>query len=133
MSGERRIRGVDIIGTRVYDVEGTLLGRVHDVRITPGPYETQDSGKPAYVITGLVIGAVAVGTRLGYGRGRMTGPWPVTAIFRRLAGRSLVVDRADVVERSEDAYRLRRRAAELRSLLDVDPATSESGAGRGSA
>ncbi len=133
MSGEHRIRGVDIIGTRVYDVEGTLLGRVHDVRITPGPSETPDSGKPAYVISGLIVGPAAVGTRPGYGQGRMGGPWPVAAIFRRLAGRSIVVDWADVVERSEDEYRLRRRAAELRSLFDVDPATSESGAGRGSA
>lgn len=133
MSGGRRIRGVDIIGTRVYDVDGALVGRVHDIRITPGPHETADTGKPAYVITGLIVGPAAVGTRLSYGRGQMTGPWPITAIFRRLAGRSSVVDWADVVERSEDEYHLRCRADELRSLLEVDPGSSSSGAGRGSA
>ncbi|MGN6752079.1 MAG: PRC-barrel domain-containing protein [Intrasporangium sp.] len=126
----RRTRGVDIIGTRVYDADDRLVGRVHDIRITPGTHGTPDAGKPAYVITGLIVGPAAVGTRLGYGHGRMAGPWPMTWIFRWLAGRSVVVDWSDVVEHGEDEYRLRKRAGELRSLLEVDPLRSETGAGR---
>lgn len=130
MSGVRRTRGVDIIGARVYDADGRVVGRVHDIRITPGKHALPDAGEPAYVITGLVVGPAAVGTRLGYGHGRMAGPWPITSIFRWLAGRSVVVDWSDVVEHGEDEYRLRKRADELRSLLEVDPLRSETGAGR---
>lgn len=130
MSAGRRLRGVDLIGARLYDAEGRLIGRVHDIRITPSAHETPDTGTPAYVITGLVVGPVAVGARLGYGSRQMSGPWPITAIFRRLARRSRVVDWADVVEHGEDEIHIRRRAAELQSRLDVDPLRSETGAGK---
>ncbi|HET7305173.1 MAG TPA: hypothetical protein VFJ12_11575 [Segeticoccus sp.] len=124
------MRGADLIGTTVVDADGHTVGSVHDLRLAAGVTPTADSGRPAYGISGLVVGPVAVSQRLGYGRGQMSGPWPLTSLFRWLARRSYVVDWADVVERSPKQLRLGVRQADLRSVLEVHPERDESGAGR---
>ena len=71
----------DLFGSEVVDEAGRGAGRVHDVRLVQeGPVV---GGFGAGLrLDGLVVGRRAVGSRLGYERGKMRGPLPV----RLLAG-----------------------------------------------
>lgn len=106
------MRASEIIGRRVLDPHGRDIGRVHDIRI-------ERSGD-AYRICGLTVGPVAVAQRLGYGRGQMNGPWPLTVLFRALASRSLFVPWADVVSLPSGAVQIRRSERDLPSVRDAD-------------
>jgi hypothetical protein len=114
------MRSAQIVGCRVIDRDGVDIGLVRDIRIAAGAAPEPDSGHPAYGITALVVGSVGVAQRLGYGRGQMGGPWPLTSLFRALARRSLVVDWADVASHSVDRIEIRRRRSELQSVLEAD-------------
>lgn len=95
------MRSVDLLGVEAVDRAGRVVGTVHDIRLGSGATPTQDSGEPAFAIRALVIGSAGYAHRLGYGRGEMAGPWPLTLFFRRMARRSIVVPWSDV-ERIDD-------------------------------
>lgn len=81
----------DILGSEVIDAQGRRIGRTHDVRmVREGP--PQGTFGPSYQITGLIIGGAAVGSRLGYDRGGIDGPWPLKRFFRRFDRRRRYVD-----------------------------------------
>jgi hypothetical protein len=85
------MRAVDLIGARVYDVDGAELGAVHDLVFEAQGAHIVDSGQPAYRLTALECGAVGVAHRLGYGQRDMTGPWPLNRLLARLTQRSMTV------------------------------------------
>ena len=64
----------DLLHSRVTDVDGVDLGGVKDVLVD------RDTG---FVVEGLVVGGYYA-TRLGFERGGTQGPWPISALFRRL-------------------------------------------------
>ncbi|GAB3489900.1 PRC-barrel domain-containing protein [Flexivirga lutea] len=92
------MRAVDLLGLAAVDTAGRSLGKVHDVRLETGAPPTPDSGEPAFAISALLIGKAGYAHRLGYGRGQMAGPWPLTSFFRRMANRSVLVPWSDVTE-----------------------------------
>ena len=79
----------DLLHSHVVDVDGVDLGRVKDVLVTQeGP---QVGGHDAaFVVDGLVVGGYYA-TRLGFERGGAQGPWPISALFRRLECRARFV------------------------------------------
>jgi|SRR5579875_1419049 len=92
------MRTLDIIGAQVRDERGELLGIVHDLLLESGASPLPDSSEPAFAISKLVVGPAGIGHRLGYGRGEMNGPWPLTLILKRLAARSTQIPWSEVVE-----------------------------------
>ena len=81
----------DLLHSRVIDVDGVDLGRVKDVLVD------RDAD---FLVEGLVVGGYYA-TRLGFERGGAQGPWPISALFRRLERRARFVP-WDAVERCED-------------------------------
>src|SRR5438045_1964266 len=74
----------ELLHARVIDSDGADLGGVDDVLLVQdGPF--LDPFGAAFRVEGLVVGHRAVGTRLGYHRGDVTGPWLLKAFFSRLA------------------------------------------------
>ena len=66
----------ELLSHEVLDAEGVRLGRVHDVRVARDDRRIHE----------LVVGLGAIGYRLGYPTGRITGPWlvrRVVGLFRR--------------------------------------------------
>jgi hypothetical protein len=106
------MRATQLIGCRVYDADGQLLGHVHDLRFeaTPPPPD-QDTGWTCR-LTGLACGRTAIGHRLGYGMGDMTGPWPLRALFTRGYQRRLEIDWTDVTRFQRPRIDVRRRRAD---------------------
>jgi len=106
------MRTLDLLGAEAVDTDGRALGRVHDVRLETGAQPTQESGEPAFAICALVIGTTGYAHRLGYGRGAMAGPWPLTVLFRRLAQRSISVPWSAVDEVGEGRVTVRASAVQ---------------------
>jgi sporulation protein YlmC with PRC-barrel domain len=90
------VRATDLLGLRVYTREGTNIGAVQDLHITRRPDPLGDSGTPAYQVTAIEGGAVGVAHRLGYARGDVIGPWPISAVFVWFARRSWTVPWHDI-------------------------------------
>lgn len=88
------MRATELIGCTVHDPAGALIGHVHDLRFhTTGSHDTGWHSR----LTGIACGKRApLGHRLGYGIGDMTGPWPLSVLFRRLRQRSIEIDWADI-------------------------------------
>ena len=85
----------DILESEVVDVQGRHIGKVREVRLVrEGP--AQGAFGPSYQISGLIFGGAAVGSRLGYGRGGIDGPWPLKKFFRSLERQRKYVDWAAV-------------------------------------
>ena len=79
----------DLLDRAVFDVDGRRLGEVQDVLVSQS--EPLLSGRPAaLIVEGLVVGG-RQGTRLGFERGGAEGPWPISALFRRLERRARLV------------------------------------------
>jgi sporulation protein YlmC with PRC-barrel domain len=73
----------DLLGAEVVDVDGLAIGQVHDVRLVQdGPL--QGTFGAGLRVVGLLVGPMAVASRLGYERRRMHGPWAVAALARHL-------------------------------------------------
>jgi sporulation protein YlmC with PRC-barrel domain len=106
------MRASELIGRRVLDPRGHEIGRAHDIRI--------EQSRDAYRISGLTVGPVALAQRLGYGRGEMEGPWPLTVLFRALASRSLFVPWSDVTDLPQGTVQIRRSEHELGSVRQAD-------------
>lgn len=80
----------ELFGTKVFDRDGTALGKVHDARLVQdGPLVTGFGA--ALRVDGLVVGEGAVAVRLGYHRNRITGPWILRALAQRVEHRTRYV------------------------------------------
>lgn len=84
------MRASDLVQRRVLDAAGAHIGVVVDVKLVAGK---QDAAAPAlsYALAGLVVARRDRGSLLGYGHGRMAGPWPLSAIADRAYRRLLWV------------------------------------------
>ena len=98
----------DILHREVVDAEGRNLGEVQDILVSQdGP---QRGGHDAtMVVEGLVVGG-GQGTRLGFERGGAQGPWPLSAIFRRLERRARFVPWDAVTFSDSGPLRVQRSA-----------------------
>ena len=94
----------DLLHSRVVDVDGVDLGQVKDVLVTQeGP---QVGGHDAALaVDGLVVGGYYA-TRLGFERGGAQGPWPISALFRRLERKARFVPWDAVESCDPDIVRL---------------------------
>ena len=89
----------ELLDRPVFDADGRRLGEVQDVLVHQGePLLSGHSG--ALIVEGLVVGG-RQGTRLGFERGGAQGPWPISALFRRLERRARFVP-WDVVASCDD-------------------------------
>src|SRR5947208_2518282 len=73
----------ELLDCRVVDGSGADIGRVRDVRLVQDGPLTGAFGAGLRV-QGLVVGPALAGTRLGYGRTGMSGPWLLAAPLRLL-------------------------------------------------
>jgi hypothetical protein len=104
------VRLSELIHAKVVDEDGRRRGRVHDVRLVQdGPLSGADA---AFRVDAVVIGAGSLGTRLGYLRGGVKGPWLLRTVFGRLERRASVVPMGDV-EWDAAARRVTVRAATI--------------------
>jgi sporulation protein YlmC with PRC-barrel domain len=70
----------ELMESNVVTVGGKELGETHDVlMIQDGPQ--QGVFGPALRVLGLQLGAWSIGSRLGYARSEMRGPWAIRAFF----------------------------------------------------
>jgi sporulation protein YlmC with PRC-barrel domain len=82
------MRLTDLFGARLFDRDGADLGKVLDVWLVQdgppiGPFGA------ALRLDRLVAGTLGLGSRLGYERPSVTGPWPLAWHFsRRSAGQA---------------------------------------------
>jgi hypothetical protein len=96
----------DILECEIVDTHGEPIGRVHDVRlIREGP--PQGMFGPSYQVAGLVVGGAAVGTRLGFDRTSVKGPWPLKKLFTRARRKPQYVDWGAVESVGEGLVRLK--------------------------
>lgn len=112
------MRAFELLGTRVYDVDGQPVGAVRDLLFEVGGRVIKDSGRPAYRLTALECGPVGVAHRLGYGRRVMTGPWPLTVLLRQLVRSSVLVDWTDVAAINGSRVELTVRRDTLRHITE---------------
>ena len=100
----------DLLELEAVDGGGTVLGRVRDVRLVQdGPY-VEGFGQGLRV-AGVLVGPRWRGTRLGFVRAAITGPWPLTALFRRLEAANRYYAWDDVEAWDADRIRLRPGAS----------------------
>jgi sporulation protein YlmC with PRC-barrel domain len=114
------VRLTDLLGAHLVDRDGTDVGKVRDVWLVQdgppiGPFGA------ALRVDRLVIGWFGLGSRLGYERPLITGPWPLAWYFHRRHGRRGAVAWSDVAAIEPERVRLRVAADRLerpRSLQD---------------
>jgi hypothetical protein len=100
------VRASDILETTVFDSDGRKVGQVHDIRIVrEGP--VQGLFGPTYVARGLIVGAGAVGVRLGFDRTRMAGPAVLRMLFRWVHRKARFVDWSLIESIEGDEIRIR--------------------------
>lgn len=95
----------ELFGAKVYDADGELVGRVHEVRLVrDGP--EQGLFGPGYRVQGLLVGPASIGDRLGFDRTRMAGPWLLKALFQRFHREARLVEWPVVESMAEHEVRL---------------------------
>jgi len=95
----------ELLGRDVVCADGRAIGKVKDVRLVQdGPY-VEGFGH-ALRVEGILFGRGAIGIRLGMARANVNGPWPMTAVFRRLERRARYVDWNEVTRDVEGPIRL---------------------------
>jgi hypothetical protein len=103
------LRLSELLAAPAVDADDRPLGRVRDVRLVQdGPIV--DGFGHALRVAGILVGDRFTGTRLGFLRADVGGPWPLTAIFRRFERRAAYYDWADVQAWEPGSVRLRRGA-----------------------
>jgi hypothetical protein len=116
------VKAIDLIGSPVYDTDGQLVGTVDDLLFTADDTTRapEDASSPAYRLDALECGGVGLGHRLGYAHHQMPGPWPLPALFRLLARRSVLIEWADIARIEPDAIHIDRRHADLPTATRKD-------------
>src|SRR2546426_5894659 len=110
------MRIAELLGAAVVDRDGRALGAVHDVRLVQDgpPLASFDA---ALTVDSLLFGPIAVGSRLGYGRHGVKGPWLLKTIFERIHGRHHAVVWEQIAAIEPKRIHLR---ADVDDLLGVD-------------
>ena len=80
----------DLIHAPVVDRDGTRLGRVEDVCLVQDGPPLLPFGA-ALRVDALIVGRHNIGTRLGYNREGVKGPWLLRTIFAALERRARVI------------------------------------------
>jgi hypothetical protein len=106
------MRLTDLLEARLIDVEGVDLGRIRDVWLVQdgppiGPFGA------ALRVERVVAGGAGIGSRLGYERASMTGPWPLAAFFRSWHAHGVSATWSQVAALEEGRIRLGLAAAAL--------------------
>jgi sporulation protein YlmC with PRC-barrel domain len=114
------VRVSDLLGAQVLDAHGAELGRAYDVRLIQDGPEVGPFGA-SLRLRSVVIGATAIGARLGFERGDVRGPWPLRAAFSALHGRIRPAGWDEIASIEEDRIRLR---------IDADQMHGDTRAGR---
>jgi len=109
----------ELMQAHVIDPDGNDLGSVDDVRLVQDGPVLQPFGA-AFRVEGLVLGRRAIGTRLGYHRGDVVGPWLLRTLFRWLQRRAKYVPWEAVEAWDGDVVRIATRGKQLG--LPPDPA-----------
>src|SRR5436305_8769256 len=105
----------DLMHSQVYDADGAKIGPVGDVVvIQDGPMLLPFGA--AFRIDGLMVGHRSFGTRLGYVRGGVKGPWLLRAMFSALERRARYVPWDDVATWDGEVVRLRVRGGDLHGI-----------------
>ena len=100
------MRIAQLLGKEVLDRTGRALGEVHDVRLVrDGP--NLGEFRAAFRVHSLVVGAVAIGSRLGLGRTDVKGPWPLKALMAWLHDDLVSIHWSELWSIEEDAIRVR--------------------------
>ncbi|GAB3155478.1 hypothetical protein GCM10027290_51690 [Micromonospora sonneratiae] len=106
------MRATDLLGATVYAVDGKPVGSVRDLQFEARPGDGPGDAM-RYCLTALECGPIGIPHRLGYARGDLLGPWPLTPLLRRLSGRSLLIPWSDIVRISGARIEISRRRDEL--------------------
>ena len=94
------MRATDLLAHHVRTADGRSLGRVSEFRVVQdGPLVA--GVQNAFRIDQLLVGRGGLASRLGYIRGRISGPWLIAAVFRGLERRTNLVD-VDDIDRWDD-------------------------------
>jgi sporulation protein YlmC with PRC-barrel domain len=106
------MRLTDLLEARLLDVEGVELGRVRDVWLVQdgppiGPFGA------ALRVERVVAGGAGIGSRLGYERASMTGPWPLAAFFHSRHAHGVSATWSEVAALEEGRILLRPAATAL--------------------
>jgi hypothetical protein len=109
------MRMSELLHSVVVDSDGVELGSVDDVRLV------QDGSTVPMVlpfgvslrVEGLLVGHRGVGTRLGFGRKNVTGPWLLRMIFGALARQARYAPWDLVESWEEGVVRLRAPRSQL--------------------
>jgi hypothetical protein len=105
----------DLLHSEVVDADGVRLGSVDDVRVVQdGPLLLPFGA--AFRVEGLMIGHRSVGTRLGFTRGGLRGPWLLRAIFAAFERRAKYVPWDAVASWDGEVVRVTKRREELGSI-----------------
>jgi sporulation protein YlmC with PRC-barrel domain len=109
----------DLLHSEVYDQDGVSVGHVHDVRLVrDGP--VIGSFGATFSIDGLIVGKGSFGSRLGFDRAAMKGPWVLKALFNRLHASSRFVPWDFVAAVEERKILISRAAKELHEPKALD-------------
>lgn len=107
----------ELIGCEVVDVDGEVIGTVHDVvLVQDGPL--QGVWGAALRLESLMVGTGSLGTRLGVDRPGAQKPWIVAALFARR--RRHEVPWASVANHDSDRITIESRRADLRPIEHPD-------------
>ena len=107
------MRLTDLLDATVLDPQGRAIGHVHDVRLVQDGPPIGTAGA-SLRIDGLVIGGTKFGSRLGFSRTQVRGPWLLKRFFLRLQADERLAPWADVRSVAEGEIRLRVIRDELR-------------------
>jgi hypothetical protein len=108
----------EVMGTRVSDADGVSLGQVTDIKLVQdGPY-VEGFGN-ALRVDALVVGRGGIGSRLGYVRGGVRGPWLLAKLATTLEGRAHLIQWSDLDRTASGDFTARRRRADLPRLRDL--------------
>jgi hypothetical protein len=106
------VRLSELLDRRVVDDSDHDLGRVRDVRLVQDGPLVGGFGA-AFRVEGLIVGPRLAGTRLGYGRTGMKGPWLLEAPLRALHRRVRFVPWVRVRDVGADVLRISGSAEDL--------------------
>ena len=102
----------ELLDARVVDADGTELGSIEDVRLAQDGPLLMPFGA-ALRVEAVVAGRGALGTRLGFVRGDVRGPWLLRWIFGALERRARYVPWEVVESWADGVVRVTVRASDL--------------------
>jgi sporulation protein YlmC with PRC-barrel domain len=106
------VRLTDLLDADVVAPSGRTIGHVHDVRLVQDGPPIGNAGA-SFRVEGLVVGGTSVGSRLGFTRSEVRGPWLLERLVRRLHADERLVPWTSVRAVTPDAVHVEVEAADL--------------------